>query len=437
MKAPLQAIAFCVFCLLPSCSQRAGSGLKKSEPTAADDKRAALAAANVHRRENIMARREKLLRIIENRDTAALDEVLAILADEGDILSPLAAQAAAALGGPRAEAALVAACCDQREEVRAAALGGIVAVRSKSALTLCRSLFRDDKSHTVRAAAAMGLGRLRDRASGSQLRESLPNAAPAVQLSIAWALAALADDEGWRFLERMAAVAEPAYSSQALLLLGELRHRRAALPLLQALGAPQGEIRAAALAGLAAMPAAEIATALANAPAALAKRLRARWEMLAFLEGGGSYPLATGSFLASDDPALRLLALRCLVHRGEAESLPLIINCLEDDDAEVSGLAKRALPELVQRLGFANPPAASSASAQIWRQWWLGLCRLVSCSSGKATMLLPHGRQRQVSVGSPFEFHGKVTRLQPGVGANNLKGAAVEITLPGQTYIIR
>ena len=185
------------------------------------------------------------------------------------------------------------------------------------------------------------------------------------------------------------------------------------------------------------MPRQEIDAALARLPSSLAGKLRGRWEMLTFLEGGGSWPPTCAAFLASNDTSLRRLALQCLLQGGDATSLPLIINCLEDDDPEVRAIASRSLPNLALRHGLGNPPAAERSTAPVWRQWWLGLCRIAACSDDRATIVLPDGRQRQVTVGSPFEFHGRVTRIQPGVGPNNPTGARVEISLAEQTFLIR
>ncbi|MCX7934045.1 MAG: hypothetical protein N3A66_02160, partial [Planctomycetota bacterium] len=83
MKARLFAV--CALCLLPACGQRVALTKQKPEAAAKADQGEKPPPAPTLARENIMARREKLLRIAQQRDYSHLDEVLHSLADEGDM----------------------------------------------------------------------------------------------------------------------------------------------------------------------------------------------------------------------------------------------------------------------------------------------------------------------------------------------------------------
>ena len=227
----------------------------------------------------------------------------------------------------------------------------------------------------VRASAARTLGKIADESAIDALIDAAINdTSPEVQAAAMEALAGLDIEQLVRTLREHE---EPWMRSAAAAVLGELQNQQAVAPVMESLeGDPSPEVRAAAAEALGKLPdevAAELlsealssdehaevrkaaAAALGNlgSPEGLEALTQARDEDESFDVRAVSaaaleqYPLPDlmDALREEVDPGVRAAAAQLLGESDAAESIPPLVEALEDRDAGVGESAKAALEEL-------------------------------------------------------------------------------------------
>ena len=166
---------------------------------------------------------------------------------------------------------------------------------------------------SVRARAALSLGRIGDARASATLRRLLADSAPEVRSNAAFGAAILGDPALAGALFPLLTDADASVASRAAWAAGFLEAKGAETAL------------AAAIPG-------------ARTPALRAALLRALWRFASPVARE-----AAMAFVADPDPGVRTAAIYVLARRPQADSLPTLTAALEDPDPQTAALAARAL----------------------------------------------------------------------------------------------
>lgn len=284
----------------------------------------------------------------ERADSAALPDLVGLLAHDDADLAGAAIAALGKFGTPEATAALRAAWTDADAARRPALADGLLACAARAAsagdaLALYQVLHAESTEDRIQAAAFRGIMETDAENRVTLLADTLRNGAPRMRAEAMAYVRSVPGDDATHAFSQLLDDVEPATAALLIRALADRGDPAAAPAVLAALDAPEPAVRLAALSALETLGNANAIDTLAQAATEEDREVQQAARRSLERMPGEDVSDALVSRLRRAEPPAQAEILRALAGRGAVEAVPAIIRQTSGGEATVREEAYRAL----------------------------------------------------------------------------------------------